>query len=79
MSQPDPQQPFLKSGGYGKETDIFADLQNLLRNFATKKLRPSRSSPPILADVGELEFIWDKTLKRLYTKSDNVLYYVQFT
>lgn len=74
-----PQQPFLKAGGYEKEPDTFSDFQLLLRNFATKKLRYSRTSPPILADVGEGELILDKSLGRIYCTVDGALKFIQLT
>lgn len=55
------------------------NYQNLMRFFATKKLRASLTSPPLAKDVGELEFVFDKTALRLYTKVDNTLRYVTFT
>lgn len=79
MVERNPVQPSLKAGHYDDEVSQFTDLNNLLKNFATKALRPSRTSPPIANDVAELTFVWDKTLKRLYTKSDGALRYVAFT
>lgn len=79
MSAKIPQQPFLKAGGYDKEPDTFSDFQLLLRNFSTKKLRYSRTSPPIVADVGEGEFVLDKTLGRIYITVDGVLKYITLT
>lgn len=55
------------------------NYQSLMRFFATKKLRASLTSPPLAKDVGELEFVFDKTALRLYTKVDNTLRYVTFT
>lgn len=74
-----PKQPYLKTGLYKDEPGTFADLNAILRNFATKKLRPSRTSPPIANDIGELEFVYDKTAHRLYTKVNGALKYVAFS
>jgi len=74
-----PKQPVLKSGAYSDEPGVWTDLNAVLRNFATKKLRPSRTSPPIANDVGELEFVYDKTLHRLYTKVNGTLKYAAFS
>lgn len=75
----DPVQPVLKEGGYGSEVSSFGDINNLFKFFATKKLRASLSSPPLAHQVGELEFVYDKTQQRLYTKIDGTLRYVAFT
>lgn len=79
MSSPKPQPVVPKSGGYARESNTFSSFNDLYRFFATKSLRASLTSPPLAHQVGELEFIWDKTLNRLYTKSDGTLRYVQFT
>jgi hypothetical protein len=74
-----PRQPTLKSGQYGDEAGLFTDINALFRSFATRALRPSRTSPPIANDVDELTFVYDKTLNRLYTKVNGSLRYVAFT
>lgn len=74
-----PKQPRFRSGAYRDETAIFTDLNNVLRQFATKKLRYSRTSPPILADVPEGEFILDKTLNRIYITVNGSLKYFSLT
>lgn len=74
-----PKQPTLKEGGYGTELSQFGDFSILFRYFSTRTLRPSRTSPPIANDIDELTFVWDKTLNRLYTKSNGALRYVAFT
>lgn len=74
-----PVQPTLKEGAYGQEQSSFGDLNNLFRFFATKKLRYSKTSPPLLKDIPEGEWIWDKTLGRLYICSNGVLKFVQFS
>lgn len=79
MVNPDPKQPFLSSGLYGDEPATFQDLNNILKNFMTKKLRASLTTPPLLKDVGELELVYDKTLNRLYTNVNGALKYVAFT
>lgn len=72
MTLPNPQQPSLKAVG-----DL--DYNALLRFFATKAMRASRTSPPLAKDVEELTWVYDKTLNRLYTKSDGTLRYIAFT
>jgi len=79
MVEPTPIVPTLKEGAYGQEQSISGDLNMFFRNFQGKKLKVSRNSPPLAKEIGELELIWDKTLKRLYTKSDGSLRYVAFT
>ncbi len=79
MTSPIPVQPTLKEGQYINELSSFGDLNNLFKNFATKKLRASLSSPPLTKDIGELEFLFDKSALRLYTKIDGTLHYVTFT
>lgn len=79
MVERNPVQPSLKAGLYDDEVSQFTDLNVLLRNFATKKLRPSLSSPPIANDVGELEFVFDKTTLKLYTKCNGTLVSVTFS
>jgi len=74
-----PKQPVLKSGLYRNESSMFTDMNALFRSFATRTLRPSRTSPPIAADVDELTFVYDKTLNRLYTKVNGTLRYAAFT
>lgn len=79
MVERNPVQPSLKAGLYDNEVSQFTDLNILLRNFMTKKFRPSLSSPPLLKDIGELECVMDKTLLRIYFKIDNTLRYIQLT
>lgn len=79
MVKRNPVQPFLKAGHYNDEVSQFTDINLLLRNFMTKKLRPSRTSPPIVADIGEMECVLDKTLLRIYFNIDNTLRFVQLT
>lgn len=79
MVERPPVQPSLKSGLYDDEVSSFTDLNALLRNFATRKMRASLTTPPLLKDIGELEWVLDKTLLRVYFKVDNTLRYVQLT
>lgn len=74
-----PVQPTLKQGLYGDETGVFTDMNSISKFFATKKLRYSRTSPPILADVPEGEFILSKSELRIYIRVDGVLRYFQLT
>lgn len=71
-----PVQPTLKQGLYGDETGVFTDINSISKFFATKKLRYSRTSPPILADTPEGEFILDKTLGRIYIRVNGTLRYI---
>ena len=79
MSSAIPVQPVPAAGGYKGETSTFGDISSLYRFFMTKSIRASLSSPPLAKDVGELEFVFDKSALRLYTKVDGTLRYVQFT
>jgi hypothetical protein len=79
MVSPNPKQPVLKAALYSDEPSSFTDLQILFKQFMPKKMRPTRTSPPIANDTGELELYFDKTALRLYTKVDGTLRYVQFT
>lgn len=74
-----PKQPVLKAALYADETSSFTDLNVLFKNFMPKKLRPTRTTPPIANDIGELELYFDKTALRLYTKVNGALRYVTFT
>lgn len=74
-----PKQPSLKEGGYDQEQSSFGDINNLSRFFATKKLRYSLSSPPIISQVPEGEFILDKTLNRIYIQVNGILKYITLT
>lgn len=79
MSSPVPKSPYLKAGTYDQEASTFGDVNNLLRFFATKSLRASLQSPPLAYQVGELEFVFDKTTLKLWTKIDGVLKSVTFS
>lgn len=74
-----PKQPVLKSALYTDEPSSFTDLNILFKQFMPKKMRPTRSTPPIANDIGELELYFDKTALRLYTKVNGSLRYVVFT
>lgn len=79
MSSPTPKQPFGKSAGYDTELSVQTDFNSLLRFFATKKLRYSLSTPPLLKDVPEAEMILDPTAHRIYITVGGVLYYFGLT
>lgn len=80
MTSPVPQQPVPKSGNYLNEVSTFTDMNALFRAFMPRMLRVSKNSPPVLnVDVKEGEIIWDRTLSRLYTVSNQTLKYVAFT
>lgn len=74
-----PKQPFLKAGLYDNEPGVFTDLQSLNQFFASKKLRYSRTSPPLIKDVPEGEMVLDKTLLRIYLQVDGSLRYLTLT
>lgn len=73
-----PQPPVLRAGNYD-EPATYSDIQAIFKWMIENHARPSLSSPPLAKDVEELTFVWDKTLNRLYTKSDGTLRYVQFS
>lgn len=79
MSSPNPISPYGKSGNYIDEVSTSGDINALLRFFASKKLRNSLSSPPLLKDVPEGEMILDKTALRIYVTVDNTLRYFELT
>lgn len=80
MTSPVPQPSIPKSGGFQREANIFSSFNDLFRFFQPRKMKVSKNSPPVLnVDVTEAEFVWDRTLNRLYTVSNNTLRYVQFT
>lgn len=79
MSSPLPKSPYLKAGTYDQEPSQFGDMNNLMRFFMTKAMRASLTSPPLAKDVGELTLVYDKTLDRIYTKSNGTLRFIQFT
>lgn len=79
MVTPVPRQPFGRSSGYDQEVDIQTDINSLLRFFATKKLRYSLTTPPLLKDVPEGEAILDATAHRIYVTVGGVLYYIALT
>jgi hypothetical protein len=78
MSSAVPKPPILRSGQYD-EPATFGDIQALHKFMVENHVRPSLSSPPLAYQLGELTFVFDKTLLRLYTKIDGTLRYVQFT
>lgn len=79
MVERPPVQPTLKEGHYDQEQSSFGDLNIVLRNFATKKMRASLTSPPEAHMVGELEMVFDKATLRIYTKINGSLVYFQGT
>jgi hypothetical protein len=79
MVSPDPRQPVLKSALYTDEPSSFTDLNILFKQFMPKKMRPTRTSPPIAGDIGELELYLDKTALRIYTKVNGSLRYLSLT
>lgn len=74
-----PRQPSLKEGGYSREEAAFGDFSILARYFATKKIRYSLSSPPLIKDVPEGELILCKSENRIYITVDGVLKYWSLT
>lgn len=77
--EPIPQAPSLRNSTYNNEPATFADISATFKYLLENHIRRSLTSPPLLKDVKEGSFVWDSTLKRLYTCSDAVLRYVQFT
>ena len=78
MVEPSPKPPTIRAGQYD-EPATFGDIQAIHRYMVENHVRPSLSSPPLAHQIGELTFVYDKTLNRLYTKVDGSLRYVQFT
>ena len=78
MSSPVPQPPVLRAGNYD-EPATYGDVQAIFKWMVENHMRPALTSPPLLKDVPELTFVWDKTLNRLYTSSDGSLKFVQFS
>lgn len=72
-----PKQPVLKSALYSDEPSSFTDLNILFKQFQPKKIRLTRTTPPVLNDTQESELYLDRSTKRLYTKINNVLVYFQ--
>lgn len=79
MVTPIPRAANLKSGIYDNEPGTFTDISANFKYLLENHIRRSLTSPPLLKDVKEGTFVWDSTLKRLYTTSDGVLRYVAFT
>lgn len=80
MTSPIPQPSVDKSGGFLRESNTFSSFGDLFRFFQPRKMKISKNSPPVLnVDVSEAEWVWDRTLSRLYTVSNQVLKYVQFS
>jgi hypothetical protein len=74
-----PVSPNSGSANFGTEVSLQTDITALMRFFAAKKFRYSRTSPPLLKDVPEGETILDATLFRIYTNVGGVLYYIGLT
>ena len=80
MTSPVPVNPNVKSSNFTAEPNTFASMNDLYQFFQPRIMKISKNSPPILnVDVTEGTWIWDRTANRLYTVSNNVLRYVQFT
>lgn len=80
MSSPVPKAAVPKSGGYEQEPNSFSAFNDLFRFFQPRKCKISKNSPPVLnIDVSEAEWVWDRTLSRLYTVSNGALKYVAFS
>ena len=79
MAAVNPRPPTLRAGVYDDEPANFGDITALFKYLVENHIRYSRTSPPVLRDVKEGTFVWDKTQSRLYINSDGALKYVQFT
>ena len=77
MASVTPRPPVLKAGNYD-EPATYGDLTSIFKWLVECHVRPALTSPPLAKDVAELTFVYDRTLDRLYTKSNGVLKYVQF-
>lgn len=71
-----PKPPTLRAGQYD-EPATFGDVTGIFKFMVENHVRYSLSSPPLLRDVAEGTWVWDKTLLRLYTCSDGALRYIQ--
>ena len=79
MAAVNPRPPSLRSGVYDDEPAQFGDVAAVFKYMIENHIRYSLSSPPLLKDVKEGSFVWDKTANRLYTNSGNALKYVAFS
>lgn len=80
MTSAIPQSSVDKAGGYQREANTFSSFGDLFRFFQPRIMKVSKNSPPVLnVDVTEGTLVWDRTLSRLYTCSNGILRFVQFT
>lgn len=80
MTSPVPKPIAPKTSTQNNEVSIATSISDVNRFFQPKRFKVSRNSPPVLnKDVFEAELVWDRTLLRLYTVSNQTLRYVQFT
>lgn len=73
-----PRPPVLRAGNYD-EPATFGDITGIFKFMVENHVRYALTSPPLLKDVPEGTWVWDKTLLRLYTCSDGVLRHIQAT
>lgn len=73
-----PQPPTLRAAK-PEDPATFGDITGIFKFMLENHVRYSRTSPPILGDVKEGTWVWDKTLSRLYTTSNGVLKFIQAT
>lgn len=79
MTLPIPRPPAPKTSSQSNETAIATSFSDLQRYFAPLILKVSKNTPPLTIDVKELQFTFDKTTRKLWLKSDGVMYSVQFS
>jgi hypothetical protein len=74
----DPKPPVLRAAQYD-EPATFGDVAGIFKFMVENHVRYALTSPPLLKDIKEGTWVWDKTLSRLYTNSNGVLKYIQAT
>lgn len=73
-----PQPPVLKASNYD-EPATYGDLTAVFKWLIENHMRPALTSPPLLKDVPELTFVYDRTADRIYTNNGGALKFVQFS
>lgn len=73
-----PRPPTLRAANYDEKA-TFGDLVGVFKFLVENHVRYSLTSPPLLKDIAEGTWVWDKTLLRLYTCSDGALRFIQAT
>jgi hypothetical protein len=77
MSSPNPK-PLPQKSTFEDEVNKVTSFNDAYRFLQPKKIKVSKNSPPHINDVDELEHVFDKTTKKLWTKIDGALVYTQY-